>query len=73
MRGPTYGTHAAYEWRRGRGWRRLTGENIDASGPSFGDLKGLLDDSEWLADPEAKAMKVVEGCLREFPWKGHAS
>jgi hypothetical protein len=30
------------------------------------ELKGLLSDPEWLDDPEAKADKVANECLREL-------
>jgi hypothetical protein len=48
----------SYEWQRGAGWRRLTGENSQGQGPSFDELKGVLNDPEWLDDPAGKAMKV---------------
>jgi hypothetical protein len=56
----------AYEWRRGAGWRRLTGENVEGSGPSLDELKGVLNDQEWLTDPNGKAMKVAMECLSEM-------
>jgi hypothetical protein len=43
----------AYEWQRGVGWRRLTGESAEGRGPSFDELKGVLNDREWLDDPDA--------------------
>jgi hypothetical protein len=56
----------AYEWQRGIGWRKLTGENAGVPGPSFDELKGVLSDREWLDDPDAKAVKVVAETLREM-------
>jgi hypothetical protein len=56
----------AYEWTRGAGWRKLTGENVESSGPSFDELKGVLNDPEWLADPNGKAIKVAMECLAEM-------
>ncbi len=57
----------AYEWRRGAGWRRLTGERRrDSQGPSFDELKSVLADPEWLDDPDGKATKVAVECLREM-------
>jgi hypothetical protein len=44
----------AYEWSRGRGWRRLTGENIDASGPSFDDPKDFSMIPNGLLTPRPK-------------------
>ncbi len=63
----------AYEWQRGAGWRKLTGEDIQGSRPSFDELKAVLDDPEWLADPDDKAMKVAAECLREMRGNGDAS
>jgi hypothetical protein len=56
----------AYEWRRGVGWRRLTGESIVGQGPSFDDLKSVLSDPERLADPDGKAMQVARECLHDL-------
>jgi hypothetical protein len=33
--------------------------------PSFDDLNDVLSDSEWLNDPDGKAMRVATECLRE--------
>jgi hypothetical protein len=63
----------AYEWQRGAGWRKLTGEDIQGSQPSFDELKAVLGDPEWLADPDDKAMKVAAECLREMRGNGDAS
>jgi hypothetical protein len=63
----------AYEWQRGVGWRKLAGESAPSQGPSFDELKGVLNDPEWLADPDAKAMKVAAETLREMRQKGDVS
>jgi hypothetical protein len=63
----------AYEWQRGVGWRKLAGESAPSQGPSFDGLKGVLNDPEWLADPDAKAMKVAVETLREMRPKGDVS
>jgi hypothetical protein len=63
----------AYEWRKGAGWRKLTGENAEGHGPSFDELKGVLNDPEWLSDPNGKAIKVAMECLREMRGNGDAS
>ncbi|MHB8267487.1 hypothetical protein [Bradyrhizobium sp.] len=63
----------AYEWRRGVGWRKLTGENAEGRGSSFDELKAVLNDQEWLADPNGKAMKVAAETLREMRQKRDAS
>ena len=55
----------AYEWRKGEGWRKLTGDSPAAQGPSFDDLKNVLSGSEWLDDPDGKAMRVATECLRQ--------
>jgi hypothetical protein len=55
----------AYEWCKGEGWRKLTGDSPAAQGPSFDDLKNVLSDAEWLADPDGKAIRVATECLRE--------
>jgi len=57
----------AYEWQRGAGWRQLTGESAgEAGGPSLDKLKGVLNDREWLDDPNGKAMKVAAEVLQEM-------
>jgi hypothetical protein len=56
----------AYEWQRGSGWRRFTGESRAAHGPSFDELKAILADPEWVADPDGKATKVAMDTLREI-------
>jgi hypothetical protein len=63
----------AYEWRRGAGWRKLTGERTQGHGSSFDELKGVLNDPEWLEDPNGKAMKVAMEVLREMRGNGEAS
>jgi hypothetical protein len=63
----------AYEWQRGDGWRKLTGENRERKGPSFDELKAVLKDREWLDDPNGKAMKVATECLRESRRKDSTS
>jgi hypothetical protein len=63
----------AYEWQRGVGWRRLTGGNSQGQGPSFDDLKGVLNDPEWLGDPEGKAMKVAAQTLADMRQKAGGS
>jgi hypothetical protein len=62
----------AYEWQRGAGWRKLTGESTESRGPSFDELKGFLGDREWLDDPDAKTMKFVTDTLREIRRKRDA-
>jgi hypothetical protein len=57
----------AYEWRRGAGWRKLGGESSeDQRTSSFDDFKKVIDDPEWLIDPERKAAAVAEECLSEL-------
>jgi hypothetical protein len=63
----------AYEWRRAVGWRKLTGETDQGHGPSFDELKAVLNDPEWLSDPDGKAVKVAMECLREIRANGDAS
>jgi hypothetical protein len=63
----------AYEWQRGSGWRRLTGENSQGQGPSFDELKGVLNDPEWLSDPDGNAKKAVAQTLREMRAKADGS
>jgi hypothetical protein len=41
--------------------RRPRGE-----GSSLDELKAVVRDPEWLAAPDAKAMKVAADCLREM-------
>ena len=55
----------AYEWRKGEGWRKMTGDSPAAQLPSFDDLNNVLSDPEWLNDPDGKAMRVATECLRE--------
>jgi hypothetical protein len=62
----------AYEWRRGVGWRKLTGDNPRGEGPTLDELEAVLRDPEWLADPDAKAMQVAAECLREMERREHA-
>jgi hypothetical protein len=57
----------AYEWRRNAGWRRLDGEPVVRNGPSFDELKAVLTDPEWLADPDGKAMRVATARAAETP------
>jgi hypothetical protein len=59
----------AYEWRRGARWRQLTRESAERRKSSFDELKGVLNDREWLDDPDAKAMQVAERTLREMRHK----
>ena len=63
----------AYEWRRSVGWRKLTGDDIQGHGPSFDELKGVLNDPEWLSDPDGKAERVAAECLREMRRNGDES
>ena len=63
----------AYEWRRGVGWRRLTGENKQGQGPSVDELKGVLKDPEWLSDADGNAMKVAAQVLKELRQKAGGS
>jgi hypothetical protein len=63
----------AYEWQRGVGWRKLTGESEEVRGPTFDELRWVLNDREWLDDPNAKAMKVAEQTLREMRQNRNAS
>jgi hypothetical protein len=63
----------AYEWRRGTGWRKLTGENTESRGLSFDELKAVLGDREWLDDPDGKAMKVAAETLQDMRRKRDAS
>jgi hypothetical protein len=55
-----------YQWKRGEGWRQLTGENQEAEGPSLDGLKAVLKDPEWLADPDARAEQVAAEVLQEL-------
>lgn len=55
----------AYEWRKGEGWRKLTGDSPAAQGAAFDDLKDVISDSEWVEDPDSKAMRVAMECLRK--------
>jgi hypothetical protein len=59
----------AYQWRRGEGWTRLTGEGREDLGPSLDGLKVVLNDREWLDDPDAKAEKS----FREVRSRRHGS
>jgi hypothetical protein len=54
-----------YQWKRGEGWRQLTGENREAERPSL-DVRAVLRDPEWLVDPDAKAEQVAADVLQEF-------
>jgi hypothetical protein len=63
----------AYEWQRGTGWRRLAGENSQSQGPSFDELKGVLNDPEWLDDPDGKVVKVAAQTLEESRQKAAGS
>jgi hypothetical protein len=56
----------AYEWRRGAGWRQLTGESVKRPRSSFDELKDVLSDREWLNDPDAKAAQVAADTLSEL-------
>ncbi len=56
----------AYEWQRASGWRQLTGQSPGIAGSNFDSLKTVLNDPEWLADPDGKASKVAEETLREM-------
>jgi hypothetical protein len=60
------GNTGAYEWQRASGWRRLTGQGSAKAGSNFDELKSVLNDPEWLADPDGKASKVAEETLREI-------
>jgi hypothetical protein len=55
----------SYEWRRGGGWRKLAGESIGGESPSFDKFKSVLNDPEWLANPDRKATEAALECLRE--------
>jgi hypothetical protein len=63
----------AYEWQRGAGWRKLMGEDSDSRGPSFDELKAVLDDPESLDDPIGKGTRVAAECLRKLRGNGDAS
>jgi hypothetical protein len=54
----------AYEWQRTSGWRQLTGQSPKITGSNFDKLKSVLNDPEWLSDPDGKATKVTEEALR---------
>lgn len=56
----------AYEWQRASGWRQLTGRSPEQAGSNFDELKSVLNDPEWLANPDGKATKVAEEMLREM-------
>jgi hypothetical protein len=56
----------AYEWRRGAGWRQLTGESPLDPGPTFDELKTIVADPEWRDDPDEKATTVAMECVREL-------
>jgi hypothetical protein len=56
----------AYEWQRGKGWRRLTGQSPVADGVPFDAMKAVLADPEWLNDPDRKAHDVAIDCVRQF-------
>ena len=56
----------SYEWQRTSGWRQLIGQNTTNPGPTFAKLKSVLDDPEWLANPDDKASEVAEETLREI-------
>ncbi len=54
-----------YEWQRTSGWRQLTRHTAKPES-AFDHLKSVLNDPEWLADPDGKASKVAEETLREM-------
>jgi hypothetical protein len=56
----------SYEWSRGGSWQKLAGESIENVAPSFDELKNILNDPEWLADPDKKASQAALECLREI-------
>jgi hypothetical protein len=56
----------AYEWQRTSGWRQLIGQNTANPGSTLDEFKSVLNDAEWLANPDGKASEVVEETLREI-------
>jgi len=62
--------NGVFGWERATGWSKLAGETPQAQGPSFDEIKGILSDPEWLADPDGKAMRVAMECVRELRNKG---
>ena len=62
-----------YEWSRGGSWQKLAGESIQSVAASFDELKNILNDPEWLADPDKKATQVALECLREIRKAGDKS
>jgi hypothetical protein len=55
-----------FQWTRTSGWQAITAQPPKDDGMSLDQLKGLLSDPEWLADPHAKAEKVARRVLEEL-------
>jgi hypothetical protein len=58
--------NGAFEWSREVGWRQLTGKPSSEDNLSFGDLKDVLDDPEWLSDPDGKADSEARKTIAEM-------
>ncbi len=62
-----------YEWQRTSGWRQLTGHGTANPRSNFDELKSVLSDPEWLADPDGRASTVGEETLRAIQQTRDAS
>jgi hypothetical protein len=56
----------AYEWQKGNGWRRLTGESPIDHGLFSEGTEMVLADPEWWNDPDRKAHDVAMECVRQL-------
>jgi hypothetical protein len=56
-----------FQWSTATGWDEITkADPPQRERSSFEEFQAILHDPEWLADPEGRAAREVEQCLREF-------
>lgn len=58
--------NGVYQWDRTGGWENLSPPRTGGKGPTFDELKAVLDDPEWLGDPMGKAERVAKQVLDEL-------
>ena len=56
-----------FQWSTATGWDEITpADPPQRERSSFEEFQAILHDPEWLVDPEGRAAREVEQCLREF-------
>lgn len=70
-RGFLFTSSGILQWTHADGWVELAPAHVDEA-PSLDELKGVLRDPEWLADPHGKADRVAREVLQELQSKGQS-